>query len=234
MTIPVEVEAYSFCILPNGYLLSSNYGSITLFDENFQVIKRIDTEGFIFGCALNHRNEIYISNYNEKSIKMMNLDLNVIKSLKFCLSNPKSICCNNQNLYVCCLSSKIIHVLTLDLEFFDNIILDYIPVTISASDTVIGVCGENGTYFYCLKTKNLLKNYPDLIGRMSFIKRNFYVISRDPSKQFSCYNNEGSLIDEANIDKLGHFIKTWWDGYCFTLDNHLFIHSKSEKCVLKF
>ena len=53
-TISLENEADSIFVLPNSNLISTNKGSITLFDKNLTELKKFHRIGFVRGSALNH------------------------------------------------------------------------------------------------------------------------------------------------------------------------------------
>ena len=55
--------------------------SIRVFNQILQEIKIIDVSKWTaFGCAINHRNEIYISNASNNCIDIYNLNLEKIKA----------------------------------------------------------------------------------------------------------------------------------------------------------
>ena len=58
----IEVAGWptSLICLPNGNLVCGTDDSVKLFDENLKEIKSVSTGGQNF-CALNRRNEIYVS-----------------------------------------------------------------------------------------------------------------------------------------------------------------------------
>ena len=74
-TIRLPNEGISLIALPSGNLVYSTNGKVFLLNENFQEIKSVSTGGLSF-CALNHRNEIYVSVSHEDCIILFDLNLN--------------------------------------------------------------------------------------------------------------------------------------------------------------
>ena len=62
--------------LENGNLVYGAFGKVFLLNENFQEIKSVSTGGLSF-CALNSRNEIYVS--VKHCIILFDLNLNQLK-----------------------------------------------------------------------------------------------------------------------------------------------------------
>ena len=232
-------SSYEICALPNDYFVSSNLGSITIFDQNFKQIKTVSLP-IPVGCALNHKNELYVADHIKSCIYIMDLDLNIIKTYGSYgtganqLKNPFSICCQNVYFYVCDGGNHRIQMFNYDFELIDSIQLNYKPYSIKISDTTIGVCGSNGVYFYDIRSLCLKKEYKNVIGRISYINSYFYVISYAPYKRGYCYDHDGTLVEEIKIDKFGEFITHHWDGYFLCVKNNFMILSNSSKQILKY
>ena len=105
----------------------------------------------------------------------MDNELNLIKTFGSAgdgmdqLIGPRTICCQNDYLFVSDRFNKRIQILTLDLEFHDTIQLDFLPLSIAVSSTTIGIDGSIGIFFYDLQTKILKKEYSNING----IKKRF-------------------------------------------------------------
>ena len=105
--------------LPNGDLICGTADSVKLLDENFKETKSVLTGGFSF-CALNHRNEIYVSVFGKHCFIMFDLNLNQLKQfgsngagndqLKF----PCGLCSHNDYLYISDRHNNRIQILTLE------------------------------------------------------------------------------------------------------------------------
>ena len=76
--IEVAGQPTSLISLPNGNLVCGTDGSVKLLDENLKEIKSVSTGGRSF-CAVNHRNEIYVSVPQKHCIISFDLNLNELK-----------------------------------------------------------------------------------------------------------------------------------------------------------
>ena len=90
--IEVAGRPTSLISLPNGNLVCGTNDSVKLLDENFKEIKSVSTGGSSY-CALNRRNEIYVSVWSQHYI--ISFDLNLNKLNKFGSYGV----CNNQLSY---------------------------------------------------------------------------------------------------------------------------------------
>ena len=245
-TISIGVSPKEMCRLSNGYFISSNFGSATIFDENFNQLKKVNIPGSAYGCAVHDEKGIYITDFHKSCIYLMDHQLNMIKTFDTKCSSmnqleyPSSICFQDEHFYVSDQKNNRIQILTSDLKYHDTIRLNFEPSSIAVSRATIGVSDEfnNGIYFYDTKTKELKKKYPNFKGRISVIDSNFYVFS------FSClapnilyvFDNDGELIDETSLEKLKDYISSSrrWDGFMLSTEDFLIILSYSDKKVLKF
>ena len=229
----------SLCVLPNGHILCANMSSIIIYDENFNVIKKMEANVAV-GCVLNHKNTVYISERDPHCIHEFDLNLEKIKSVgsKGSENNnfniPLGISYRDDHLYVCDYENKRIQILDIDLNFFDAIKLDYRPCTIQISNTTIGVHGENGIYFYDLKTKALKNEYKNFSGRISYIYSNFYVMSIDNPKKAYLFDHEGNLVDEFKIDKIMSSNTMWCDASILCYNKSLLVSSYCKSQLYKF
>ena len=238
--IPIDFNAYEMCFLPNGYLVSANIGSVTLFDEDFKLIQQIEIP-LPVGCAWSRRNHIYVSDYNDHCVYKMDLNLNILKTVgtfgyeENQFKNPLCICLENERLYVCDHNNYRIKILNLDLESVDTIKLTCKPYSVRASERTLCVQGSTGTYFYDLYTKSLIKQYQSVYGRVSYVNSTYLVASYDQVKKVYCFDNKGQQIDVLNLSKkLSEFIAEWSDGCILCSKTQLIVSSHSEKMILKF
>ena len=92
----------------------------------------------------------------------MDNELNLIKTFGSAgdgmdqLIGPRTICCQNDYLFVSDRFNKRIQILTLDLEFHDTIQLDFLPLSIAVSSTTIGIDGSIGIFFLYPLCLNIL------------------------------------------------------------------------------
>ena len=241
-TISIGVSSKEMYRLLDGCFISSNFVSITLFDENFNQLKKIDVPGSVYGCAVHYKKGIYVTDYTKCCIYMMDNQLNMIKtfgkkgSSMNQLEYPTSICCQDDYVYVCDSCNKRIQIFTLDLKYHDTIQLVFRPCFIAVSCTTIAICVESkkGIHFYDIKTKELKKKYSDIDGRISVIDSYFYVISG--MRILYVFDNEGDLIDETSVEKLKDFIRGngEWDGFMLSTEDYLLFLSYYNENVLKF
>ena len=247
--IPLSVSPYEMCILPNGNIISCNIGSVSLFDENFNQLKKVEIS-LPAGCALSPKNCVFISDYNNHCIYKMDFNLNKLKTVgsfgyeSHQLKNPLCICCENERLYVCDNNNYRIKILNLDLEPVEAIKLASKPYSVKASKTTICIQCAEGTYFYDLTSKSLKKHYESVYGRISYLNSMFCVSSYDDEseggKKIYLYDNNGQQVDELNLTRLSEFIAEWADGLIIssssssTKQKTILISSHSTRKIFKF
>ena len=246
-TISIGVQPLDIKRLSNGAFVLSNSKSVTLFDESFNQLKKVDISSR--GCAIHNDKGIYITGDENHCIYLMDNELNIIKTFgsegdgmdQFFY--PCSICCQNDYLFVSDNLNKRIQIFTLDLKYHDTIRLDFYPQSIALSNTTIGIHKSDYSnnekkdekiYFYDLKTKTLKKEYPNISGRISLIDSHFYVLTCEPPKKLFIFDQEGELIDEASVESISKYIKGFWDGFMFLTKDNLFVTSFNGENILKF
>ena len=148
-------------------------------------------------------------------------------------NNPLSVCCERNFLYICDRLYKRIQILNVDLEFIDRIKLNFEPKSIKIIDKIIGVCSLNGTYFFQLENKRLIKQYPNIVGKISKINSSFYVLSYRTSKIIYCFDHSGSLIEEISIESLNQYFSDSCDGSITFHGKNFIISSYSGNKVLR-
>ena len=242
----IELHVLDMCVLANNQLVAStNNNSISIFNKNFDLIRRIERIDekpiYSFGVVFNEKNNrIYASNWSNDCVYMFDLELNKLKSFgtrgmaNSNLYRPFGICMKNEKLYVCDASNQRIQILNSDLTYIDSIHLNYVPNTIKILDTTIGVCGSNCTLnFYDLETKSLKKQYSNVSGRINEIDSTFYFVTFSPNKVIYCYDSDGNYKEEIDIDMLGTYFNYIWDGIILNFDNSI-IMANNKGNVLKF
>ena len=78
-TISIGEHPFELKKLSNGVLISNNYKSVTLFNQSFNQLKKIDI--YAFGCAIHNGTDIYIADHHNHCILLMDNQLNIIKKL---------------------------------------------------------------------------------------------------------------------------------------------------------
>jgi hypothetical protein len=244
-----SVDILDICTLPNNRILSGGFTALTIYDENFNEIKRVDriNDKIIdcYGVASDQNSFIFASSVVNNCMHKLDMELNLIATFGVkgttngCLWVPTGICYYNNHLYICDSNNKRIQIINIELEYVGTMQLDYPPHTIRISSTTIAIYGYNKTVnFYDLTTKTLKRQFVGILGRISEIHYNFYVTSWNPSMRIHCFNNEGENINEINLDRFsqhGYFVNEWgWDGHIYFLNNSIYITSFSKRCLLKF
>lgn len=211
-----NIQVVSLCILPNDQILATDKDSIHIFDEKFKEIKNIKVpEWTSVGCSLSPKNEIYISDYTNSCINVFDLSLQKINKFgskgngNYQFDGIYRIIWRNGYLYVCDRWNRRIQTYDINLNFFDSIKLDYIPWSIEVLNKTIGVCGNEGTYFYNLDDKSLINEYDKLFGGMNLINSKFYVTVYQPTPhKVKCYDRNGKLCDEFHVNsRINQFIE---------------------------
>ena len=222
--------------LSNGNFISSNWKSVTLLDENFKQLKKIEMTSY--GCAIHNDKGIYIIDDKNHCIYLMDNELNIIKTFGSDLNelcNPESIFCQNDYLFVSDSGNERIQILTLNLNYYDTIQLDFNPLSIAISSTIIGINGSNDKiHFYDLKTKTLKKEYQNIFGRISFIDSHFYVVTYNPPEKLFIFDQEGELVDELSLESMSEHIQDYQDGLMYLTKDYLFVSATRGRNVLKF
>ena len=259
-TISLDVHPYAICQLPFGGFISSNDGSTTVFDEKFNILKKIKrnphqegpyslgSRDYAKGCAISNNKDIYVS--DNVCIYLMDSELNIVETFYTELNredscsdkfySPTYLFCQGECLFVCDFTNQRIKIMkNFDFKNQETFQLYIHPYSIAVSSTTIGICGfnmfsQNVICFYDKTTKKLKKKYEEITGRISIIGANFYVISSRPNKILFVYDQEGNLIKEVTIEKFSHLIKDIWDGLMISSEDYLFVASFNEQKVLKF
>ena len=239
--ISIGVDPYEIKRLSNGGFITNNYKSVTLFDESFNLLKKIDIDGNLIGCAIHKDKGIYVTDNFKNLIYLMDNNLNIIQTFGSGCDNkdqllfPCTIFCQNEYLFVSDQLNERIQILTLDLKYHDTIQLDFYPKSIAVSNTRIGINGSNDKiHFYDLQTKTLKKEYRNINGRISLIDSHFYVVTYKQPKKLFIFDEEGELVDESSVESISNHIGNEWDGFMFSTNDYLFVPSYHGKMVLKF
>ena len=204
-TIPIKENLVSLIDLPNGNLVCGTDESVILFSENLENIKSFSTGGSSY-CAINRRNEIYVSVCGQHCIYLFDLNLNQLK--KFGrngtadnqLNGPEGVCCHEDFLYICDYSNVRIQILTLDFEYVKTIQLDSNPYRIQISKTTIAVSCDQATLFFDLNSGTLKSKQDYGTYHLNYIHKTFYA-SRYRQKKFFCFDLDGNYIEEIAMNE---------------------------------
>ena len=234
----------------NNQLISTNPEDhcITIFDENFNLIKRIESidNKFPFcpkGLAINDRNDIYITDSNR--VIMTNIDFKRIKQFgtdqrgnEFnTLGHPEGICYDNDCLYICDFKNKRIQILTKDLDYIQTLSIDFQPYSIKISDKTLCVSGFNtfgSICFYDLEKLELKKTCTCIrYSKIRELNGNFFIHSF-PGKEITCFNSNGDQIDKIKLEKFSTYRSTsQYDGCLLIFKNDLLITFHEKKVLIK-
>jgi hypothetical protein len=246
----LEIRPFDSIILPNDLILFANRDDkkLTLCDENFRIIKTIDkieNRGFYpeaVAVAIDSPKRIYFTNRDSHEVIMTDLNVNKIKSfgsigqLNDQFNDPCGIAYIEGLVYVCDSKNERIQILHSGLEFCKSVPLDYEPWLIKGSSNV--VCIERndgqGISFYNLKDNfSLIQNYYHGWGKISNLNGSFYECCVK-KKRIYCYDEEGSLIDEINVERFDNIISNSWDGYLFTFKTNLLMLCYNKRKIIQF
>ena len=129
----------SLISLPKGNLVCGTDDSVKLLDENLKEIKSVSTGG-INCCALNRRNEIYVSVQDKRCIISFDLNLNKLNQFgsegagNNQFNYPPGLGCHGDYLYICDSDKNRIQILTLDFDYVNTIQLDGFPLRVQTSE----------------------------------------------------------------------------------------------------
>ena len=236
---PVEILA-----LPNHQILSANYydKSLTLYDENFKLIKKIDKiNGENFeprGIQLDDReNKLFISDRTKNQIIVTDLQFNKINIGNEELRDVCSIYYKNGNLYACDRYNKKVQIYSKDLEFQKYLPLHFIPLMIKGSDTMLAIEGHpSGLYFYSINDLTFHHQFNNGYCRLSSdINNQFYEFQFNTNKLF-CYDQNGTFKEELCLsNKNKSSILSDGDGYLLSNGvDCVFMTCFSKKKIIKF
>ena len=245
----LEIRPFDSIVLPNDLILFANRDDkkLTLCDENFKVIKtidKIDNRGFYpEAVALNGKNNrIYFTNRDSHEVIMTDLNVCKIKSfgsigsIERQFNDPCGICYIDGFVYVCDSKNERIQILNEELEYCKSVPLDYEPWLIKGSNNLICIERNDGQgiSFYDLKANfSLIHNYEHGWGKISNLNGCFYECCVK-KKRIYCYDEEGSIIEEINIDRFDNIISNSWDGYLFSFKKNLLMLCYNKRKIIQF
>ena len=192
--------------------------------------------------VLNRREKtLYISDYDNNRILIIDLEFNKIKSVGQSGSGddqflgPFDMCFQNNTLYICDYYNKRVQIYSKDLELLRSLKVDYLTWKIKASNSKLCVeSGDSsGIHFYNLDDLSECKTFNHGVCRISEINSSFYEINQKSKKVF-CYDNHGNLKEEILLSGLDNLIKDGWDGTFIEIKGFLLMISSSKKKIIKF
>ena len=216
--IDLKIGISDIIVLPNNQLLCSNPDNkfLTLYDENLKLIRIIDKineEAFKpQGIAINEDyDNLYITDQENHQIIRTDLYFNKIQSVgsygmgdgnfKF----PFGICFKNDKVYCSDYLNKKIQTFNSNLEFFESVILDYVPMVMKAKNSMMMVQSHYNKflYIYELPVFNLLHtveifHWP-FFYRISLIDSCFYLFNYK-SRSVAFFDENGFFKEEIDLN----------------------------------
>lgn len=238
--VEIDVKPCEISVLPNEHLISVNYDqkSLTLYDKDLNLVKTIDKinnqpldSAYI---TTDGDNKIYITNFKAKSIIVTDLNFNQLKYLNTSYK-PYGICWNNNGyLYVCGYDTRCIHKLNTELECIQSFKLTFEPWKIKILDSTVAIdcLSGSGLYFFDLETFNLKVKYSHGKCRHFTLGTMFYEFSVDTKKLY-CYNNEGIILRDIDLDYFKEYFNHGLDGYTVLFKDFIVISIYSLGKFLK-
>ena len=229
-------KPYEMMSLPNGQILVVNSSSISLYDENFKLIRT--KEYNILSCTLSDKKEIYaVDSINHCVYK---IDLNLNLQMKFGsygsdndqqFSSPKSIFWINDYFYVDDDGNNRIQIFDLNFDYVDTISkMNYKLDPIKISKKAIGVSKIGGVFFTDLFNPIEIKKDYVCCGKLNFINSIFYVVSQQ-NRTLWFFDENGKYLEEINLEILTQNIEKWQDLFIFCHKKNLFF--SVSNCLYK-
>ena len=184
--------------------------------------------------AISEKNLIYMSTYDENVLVTTDLKFEIKKIFK---NNPfagaRNSCCSGD--YVFANNYRKIRIFSLHLELIHTIDSDCIIKQIEACNDTLCVNGETKTSFYSISQAfNLLYSYDySSSRRISVIGSTFYEISSFRQKIW-CYNQNGQLEEEIDMESLSKIIPVTFDIRLFYLNKKLYMYFPGRNSLIKF
>lgn len=245
--ISINSQPTDITVLPNGFLALWQFNSvfdislhkyhIKIFDENFNLVKTIDKISNQqinnpSSIACNKENRIYIANRYPECIIMANLDFH-LKTLNITYT-PCGICCSNGYVFVCNYTENSINKYTDELHLIETKKLNFTPWKVEAINKTICVHSQNdrGLRFYNIDTFQLISQYDHGKCRIMVVNSLFYEFGLE-SKRVHCYDENGKLLRDLNLDFFNEFFQDGLDGSTALLKNSILIWSWSQSKILK-
>ena len=180
---------------------------ITLHDENYNVIKKIEE----INCqSISKIEEISVNEEKRERSKyriiVTDFELNFIKYFgsqdrrgdnKF--DHPSSICFKNGFLYVCDSLNRRIHKFDQHLKLIKMLILEYKPWQLTVFNSELAVRSrDESTYVYDINSLNFKREFDNFFGfDLSEIDSTFYEVR---SKEVNSFDQNGDFVETMQLD----------------------------------
>ena len=194
-----------FLVLPNNQLVLVVNGKLALYDENYKLIKIMET---IFdgeslnpeGIAFNHEtNHLYISDWLHKYLLIFDSSLKKKVRCEEINESPGALCFKKDKLFVCCERRRKIQIYNSKLKFQDSVQIEVMPEIIKASESIICIKSDSVLYFYHFKDFSFYRHFSaNYIYGLCEINNKMYL-----QKYSSCliFDSNGDLTDEVKLNR---------------------------------
>lgn len=240
-TVNLPFRPRSICVLPNDTLICCDYTpNIRQYDKDLNLINTITTVANQVSYATsNNKDRIYMSDTNNHQIVMTDLNFNKLGVVGTegdginQLNYPWGLSFSNDYLYVCDCNNRKIQKLTDQLQFVQAYKLDYEPWHIKVNKNVACVTPykQSFTYFHEINNFTLLHKYNHcgVIGNIGGVFYQYFL----KNKKLYCYDDNGKIIDETEIDKFNNLINHYFDSCLEVFNNKIVCAAfKSKKLIL--
>ena len=246
--IHLDYYPMNMTVLPNNRLLIINllhyYPSditqcITLHDENYKVIKKIEKiNGQIIYNVLDivinqEKRELYLSDRQNNRIIVTDYELNFIKYFgsEGQFNKPMGLSFNKENLYVCDYSNGRIQQFNKNLKHVNSIKFNNHPCRLKISNSVLVVSSANCVESYDLKSMKVLETFKHdrrFALDINEIDSNFYGVDTI-AKKVVCFDQKGKFIEKINLTE-----NDLCDGKLILFNQTLLMSSCLGKKLIKF
>lgn len=239
--IELDKEQKGFCSLKNGNLIFHDNETISLYDKNFNLIKRVDEfDGKKLkpgDLAYNmEKNWIYLIDFEIQRLIIIDKDLNKIKKARPNNSKPTSISYRNGFLYACDRDDKKVYKCESDLSKCYLFNLNYSPLDIKVSDNLALIsanhCFTQAIYFHELTDFSIRHKYHHHDGAISELHSYFYELCWDGFVY--CYDKNGILINEFKKSEFADYFEYGSPSNIHRKNQDIYILCPNLKKLLKF
>ena len=239
------MKPYDLIALPNNQIMSLDYleKSLTIYDQNLKLVKRIDRiGGGLFAplaIFINLEEEIfYIADNQNNRILMTDFDFNLIKSIgsrgkeNDQFNGLYDLCLINQSLVVCDYENQRLQVYSKDLEFEKSINTFCEPFKIKTTSSLICIHSVGGIFFYYIDSFKLFKWFNHNFCKISKINSNIYELDHRAKKLF-CYDEKSNdFMQELTYSN--EYLSVIWDGSMIVFNGTLLITSYTKNKIIKY
>ena len=212
---------------------------LKIYDENFNFVKRIQKFAGIritpSAIQVNSKDKlIYILNVLKPNMLMVDYNFNLIKSVDSngTANNQSDMCYKNDSLYIC--DNMSLQIYLKDLEFEKTIKLDYEPLKIKATNSIICVQTSMGEInFYNVNGFSFIRRYHHGWGRISQINSFLYEINHI-TKNVYCYDENAILKELIVLKGIDDILTDDDDGAFIDFNGKLLMQSFSLKKIIVF